>query len=222
MSTIILDTRLPEDLDEATAATASDWLTIQKSGETALRKIRPANAVPNLSATKITSDVFDIARIPGVTLSMSLPATGGSLTGTFQTFAELIMPVTAASEWILVLAETELVVSRPNGTGSLGGTMRVLRNGSSIINESYVCYADGGSGSITIPAGSIGAGYPTTAKTYTASFGSFSVGGGRCVAARQTGLAAGNYTFSVQARYVGTANYGVFNNGRITVMRFAK
>jgi hypothetical protein len=49
MGRIILDTKLPSDLpDEATAATSSDWLVIQKSGETKLRKMRPAVVGPTL------------------------------------------------------------------------------------------------------------------------------------------------------------------------------
>jgi hypothetical protein len=51
MGRIILDTKLPSDLpDEATAATSSDWLVIQKSGETKLRKMRPAVVGPTLPA----------------------------------------------------------------------------------------------------------------------------------------------------------------------------
>ena len=64
---IILDARLPADLDaEATGATGSDWLTIQKSGEAAMRRIRPVNAVPDLPASKITTGALDVARIPSL------------------------------------------------------------------------------------------------------------------------------------------------------------
>ena len=56
---IILDTRRPSELDdEATAATGSDWLTIQKNGEDRLRKMRPgvlAPPLPSALANEATS-----------------------------------------------------------------------------------------------------------------------------------------------------------------------
>ena len=49
MGRIILDTRLPSELpDEATSAASADWLTIQKSGETKLRRMSPDVIKPAL------------------------------------------------------------------------------------------------------------------------------------------------------------------------------
>ncbi len=64
---IFLDARLPSELDDvATVATSADWVTIQKAGETILRRINPLDAIPPHSTDKLTSGTLSAARLPAI------------------------------------------------------------------------------------------------------------------------------------------------------------
>jgi hypothetical protein len=163
MGRIILDTRLPADLDdEATSATASDWLTIQKSGEERLRRIRPLAAVPDLPASKTNTGTFSIDRIPVLTTAKlpqivdigSLVAVGAATTDLTTSFASQtgasINPTEAVR--ILVMFFFEGYAGRTSGTSQIGLEVKARKGTSQDVGPvRFACYlAGGGDGFATI------------------------------------------------------------------------
>ena len=222
---IILDTRLPADLDEeATAATGSDWMTIQKSGEDRLRRIRPLAAVPDLPASKTTSGTFSIDRIPSIPLS-KLPeivgigsaaeANSGSLSSSFTVQTGATIGVTETTN-ILVMFWWAGSATRTSGTSQMGVEVQMRRSTTNISPVMYPFYYAGGAGTITIPTGDIGAGYPATPKTYTVAPSSITVGGAVTWWWTQS-VAAGNTSFSIVARFITGTTSAARNNARVQI-----
>lgn len=113
---IVLDARLPSELDDAaTSATTADWVTIQKAGESILRRINPLDAVPPLPASRIDTGTFDPARIPALSIDTddivggaisawdaAYTAGESTITGSFSDFQTI--SITTPSAGILLIA----------------------------------------------------------------------------------------------------------------------
>ena len=216
---IILDTRLPSALElEATAATSADWLTIQKDGESVLRRIRPLAAVPDMPASKITSGTFDAARLPelsaskitsgifevdqlpqlmGYVQATEAPGTPLDLTDSIATFVTATINNLQPSDIVLVFADVDLSSVRASGTGGFGSTAYLYRGIFSLYGERNVCY--GGS----------------------AASGFEAVAGSRSFFLPATGF-TGSLTFTLRCRRIGAATGGKFNHGQITLVSFRR
>ena len=204
---IILDTRLPADLDEeATAATGSDWMTIQKSGEDRLRRIRPLDAVPDLPLSKLPEIVG---------IGSAAEANSGSLSSSFTTQTGATIGVTETTN-ILVMFWWAGYATRNSGTSQMGVEVQMRRSTTNISPVMYPFYYAGGAGTITIPTGDIGAGYPATPKTYTVAPSSITVGGAVTWWWTQS-VAAGNTSFSIVARFITGTTSAARNNARVQI-----
>ena len=204
---IILDTRLPADLDEeATAATGSDWMTIQKSGEDRLRRIRPLDAVPDLPLSKLPEIVG---------IGSAAEANSGSLSSSFTTQTGATIGVTETTN-ILVMFWWEGYATRNSGTSQMGVEVQMRRSTTNISPVMYPFYYAGGAGTITIPTGDIGAGYPATPKTYTVAPSTITVGGAVTWWWTQS-VAAGNTSFSIVARFIAGTTSAARINARVQI-----
>ena len=204
---IILDTRLPADLDEeATAATGSDWMTIQKSGEDRLRRIRPLDAVPDLPLSKLPEIVG---------IGSAAEANSGSLSSSFTTQTGATIGVTETTN-ILVMCWWAGSATRTSGTSQMGVEVQMRRSTTNISPVMYPFYYAGGAGTITIPTGDIGAGYPATPKTYTVAPSSITVGGAVTWWWTQS-VAAGNTSFSIVARFIAGTTSAARINARVQI-----
>ena len=204
---IILDTRLPADLDEeATAATGSDWMTIQKSGEDRLRRIRPLDAVPDLPLSKLPEIVG---------IGSAAEANSGSLSSSFTTQTGATIGVTETTN-ILVMFWWAGSATRTSGTSQMGVEVQMRRSTTNISPVMYPFYYAGGAGTITIPTGDIGAGYPATPKTYTVAPSTITVGGAVTWWWTQS-VAAGNTSFSIVARFIAGTTSAARINARVQI-----
>lgn len=196
MTRIVL--RLPADLPNApaTSATADDWTTIQKNGESFVRPISPTDAVPPLDAAKITTGEFILARIPQLSSVESETGAQRSLTVNWLTCVQAAINV-AAGDLVIVAAEVELLATRPSGGTAFGAVAQILRGGSPVLENLYASYLSGASGAMDL-------------------------GGARTAILPQSGLAPGSYTYQIQCRVVGSAISGVFTKGRLSLVKLSR
>lgn len=125
---LYIDPRLPSELDDvATGATSADWTVIQKSGETALRRINPIDAVPDLPAAKIATGIIDQARLPDMSIGTSEIEAGAistsdeaytssesSLSGSFSEYQSI--SITTPSAGTLVVTASVRLSHQWSGT----------------------------------------------------------------------------------------------------------
>jgi hypothetical protein len=226
---IILDTRLPSELvTQKTTWGNNDLATIQADGESALSNIKLGDLIGSeipaaLGAFAFAGSALALSRadhvhalpnaIEAVTAAI---AENGSLTASMDDQVSLTVSASSSVQ-VLVMCLFEGYATRTSGIGAYGVQVAVRQGTTAISPMLYPCYASVGGGSITIPAGDIGSGLPSTEKTYTVSPASHTIGGS--VFWWDVLTISEDTTFTIRAAYILGSTSGARNSARIQAFK---